>query len=156
VTEPSGDSSVTAPNADNDDNLSSLLELLWHEPEDDLARILVKAQLTLIKHPVAARAAFRAIAAEGRKFAQTEEGQAWKKRLAGSDLIRRGRSVFELATIGMVSEDAQVLPSQFVDMLSYAAGLADLEPALARAVEPALQRLDGAPNDYPSLQEAGE
>jgi hypothetical protein len=123
-----------------DDSFGSLLELLWHEPEDDLARVLVQAQLTLIKHPVAARAAFRAIAAEGRRFAETEEGKRWKKRIAGSDLIRRGRSVFELATLGMVNEQPQILPTQFVDMLSYAAGLANLEPALARAVEPVLLR----------------
>lgn len=129
--------------------MGSLLELLWHEPEDELARVLVKAQLTLIKHPVAARAAFRAIAAEGRRFAETEDGKRWKKQLSGSELIRRGRSVFELATLGMASESPELLPTQFVDMLSYAAGLADLEPALARAVEPVLLHAS-APSDEPT------
>jgi hypothetical protein len=141
------------PDQTRDDSLESLLELLWDEPEDDLARVLVRAQLTLIKHPVAARAAFRAVVAEGRRFGETEEGQRWKKRLAGSDLIRRGRSVFELATLGMVNEQPQILPTQFVDMLSYAAGLANLEPALARAVEPALLRATtkASNNDAPGL-----
>jgi len=120
----------------SDDDLPALIALLSSEPEDELARIIWRAQVVLLKHPVAARAAFRVVAAEGRRFAETEEGAQWKERLAGSDLIRRGRSVWEVATLGMVDETTRVLPMQFVDMLCYAAGLADLEPALARAVEP--------------------
>jgi len=123
---------------ETDDDLSALFALLSTEPEDELARVIWQAHIVLLKHPVAARAAFRAVAAEGRRFAETEEGARWKHRLAGSDLVRRGRSVWELATLGMVDETPAVLPTQFVDMLCYAAGLADLEPALARAVEPPL------------------
>jgi hypothetical protein len=119
-----------------EDDLPALFALLLNEPEDELARVIWQAQVLLLKHPVAARAAFRAVAAEGRRFAETEEGARWKARLAGSELIRRGRSVWEVATLGMVDETTRVLPTQFVDMLSYAAGLADLEPVLARAVEP--------------------
>jgi hypothetical protein len=118
------------------DSLPSLLEQFMHEPEDELARVLWHAHVMLIKHPVAARAAFRAISAEGRRFATTKEGKRYKARLAGSELIRRGRSVWELATLGMLNETPSMLPTQFVDMLAYAAGLTDLEPALALAVEP--------------------
>ena len=125
-----------------DDELPALLGLLSSEPDDELARVLWQAQIILLKHPVAARAAFRVVAAEGRRFAETEEGARWKQRLDGSDLIRRGRSVWEVATLGMVDETSRVLPMQFVDMLCYAAGLADLEPVLARAMEPALRSGD--------------
>lgn len=122
--------------ADADDDPLALLELIANEPEDELTRVLWQAHLLLVKHPVAARAAFRALAAQGRRFAETNEGAQWKERLAGSELIQRGRSVWELATLGMLDESPRVLPAQFVDMLSYAAGLADLEPVLARAAEP--------------------
>lgn len=119
-----------------DDDLPALLESLLHEPDDELARVLRRAHVALLKYPVAARAAFRAIVAEGRRFAETEEGARWKERLADSELVQRGRSVWELATLGMLDEKDRMLPTQFVDMFCYAASLVDLEPALARAVEP--------------------
>ena len=122
--------------ANADDTLDAMLDLASTEPDDELSRLLWHAHVLLMKHPVAARAAFRALAAEGKRFAETEEGARWKRRLAGSELIARGRSVWEVATLGMLDESTRVLPTQFVDMLSYAAGLADLEPALARATEP--------------------
>ena len=113
---------------DGEDSLPALLELFLDEPEDDLGRVLRQAHVLLLKHPVAARAAFRAIAAEGRRFAETDEGKAWKERLVGSELVRRGRSVWEIATLGMLDENpARLLPTQFVDALCYAAGLSDLE-----------------------------
>ena len=118
-------------------SVSALLELLTEdEPDDLLSRALQEAHLLLLKHPIAARAAFKAVSAEGRTFAATEEGKLWQKRLAGSDLIRRGRSVWEIGTLAMLEEPGdRLLPSQFVDALSYAAALTDLEPRLARAVE---------------------
>lgn len=119
-----------------EDDLLALLERIAAEPEDELTSALWEAQRLLVKHPVAARAAFRALVAQGRRFAETNEGARWKERLVGSELVRRGRSVWELATLGMLDESPRVLPTQFVDMLSYAAGLADLEPVLARAAEP--------------------
>jgi len=133
------------------DSVTGILDLLMNEPEDELSEALHQAHLMLLLHPVAARAAFRAFAREGRRFAETEEGRAWKERLAGSELIRRGRSVWEVATLGMLEErDSALLPTQLVDALCYAAGLPDLEPALARAVEPKVRR-QHAPPDTPAV-----
>src|SRR5580693_1180923 len=42
-----------------------------------LGEILRRAQLLLLKHPVAAQAAFAALIAEGRRFAATPEGAEW-------------------------------------------------------------------------------
>lgn len=137
------------------DTLPALFEQFVREPDDELARALWHAHILLVKHPVAARAAFRTLAAEGRRFAETKEGKVWKERLKGSSLIRRGRSVWELATLGMLNESPQMLPTQFIDMLAYAAGLADLEPTLARAVEP-LAALPDEEDVTELMLEAGE
>ncbi len=115
----------------------SLFELLSEQPEDELSSALQNAHRLLLKHPVAARAAFRALAAEGRRFAATPEGKQWAARLAGSDLMRRGRSLWEVATLGMLEErSTQMLPTQLLDALCHAVARPDLEPALARAAEP--------------------
>jgi hypothetical protein len=118
------------------DSLASLLDDWLAEPDDELGRFLQAMRMVLLKHPVAAQAAFRALSAEGRRYATTPEGAAWKDRLAGSELMQRGRSVWELATLNMLDEGgSNMLPTQYVDALCYAAGLADLEPRLARVVE---------------------
>jgi hypothetical protein len=118
------------------DSLTSLLDDWLQEPDDELGRFLQGMRMILIKHPIAAQAAFRALSAEGRRFAAMPEGATWKERLAGSELMQRGRSVWELATLNMLDEAGpNMLPTQYVDALCYAAGLADLEPRLARVVE---------------------
>lgn len=106
------------------------------QPDDELGRMIEEVHGLLLKHPFAARGAFRALVAEGRRFAETEEGARWKRRLEGSELIQRGRSVWEIATGGMLDEAPTLLPTQLIDLLAHAVTLDDLEPALARAVEP--------------------
>jgi len=120
-----------------DDSTLGLLDAWLDEPEDELGRFLQCVRVNLLKHPVAALAAYRALSEEGRRFAQTPAGTEWRRRLAGSELIRRGRDVWEIATHNMLEEDTpRLLPSQYVDALCYAASLADLELQLARASEP--------------------
>jgi hypothetical protein len=119
------------------ETVQNLLDLLFTEPDDELSRALYDVQRLVLKHPIAAQAAFRALVAEGRQFAQTEEGVAWKRRLVGSELIRRSRPVWEVATQNMLEESApRMLPSQYVESLCYAASVVALEPALANSVEP--------------------
>lgn len=118
-------------------NALAILEHLVDENADDeVGRLVTHAHAMLLKHPVASRAAFRALVAEGRRFAETDAGRVWKERLESSDLVERGRSVFEIASLGMLDDRPAVLPTQFVDMIAYAVSVADLEPRLARAVEP--------------------
>src|SRR5687767_10038398 len=97
------------------ETVQSLLDLLFKEPDDELSRVLYELQLLVIKHPISAQAAFRALIAEGRRFAETEEGATWKSRLAGSELMLRSRSVWEVATQNMLEEPApRTLPSQYI------------------------------------------
>jgi len=114
--------------------VSDELPTLALQPNDDeLSRLLHEAQYLLLKHPVAAQAAFGAFVAEGRRFATTEEGQRWESRLRGSDLIRRGRVVWEVVTLKMLEENPpDVLPTAYLDAMVRATSSAELEPLLAQ------------------------
>lgn len=113
----------------------SAVEFLLEEPDDELGRLLYELRWLVLKHPIAARAAYRALLAEGRRFAETDEGRVWRERLRRSELIRRGTAVFELGTLGALDSDS-VLPTQLIDAFARAAVREDLEEALARRSEP--------------------
>lgn len=110
--------------------------VVLRDPEDELAQVLRRAQLLLIQHPVAAQAIFRAFVAEGRAFAETAEGRRLREELAGSELIRRGRVVWEVGTLNLLEEDGEtVLPSKLLDAVVQAAGVEALEPFLSKLFE---------------------
>lgn len=112
------------------------LDLLFAEPEDELGQLLADLRWLVLRHPVATRSAARALIAEGRRFAETEEGQRWKERLGGSELVRRAQLVLDVGTWGsLAAGDEHLLPSQLVDALARAASRRDLEAELARRVE---------------------
>jgi hypothetical protein len=103
------------------------------DPEAGVLRVLREAQYVLLKHPVAAQAAFSALVAEGRRFAATPEGREWSERLAGSELMRQGRMVWEVATLKILEESSpHVLPSAYVEALVKASGSRELESLLSR------------------------
>lgn len=85
------------------------------EPEDETLQRLREAQAVLVKYPLAAQAAFAALVREGRRYATTEAGQAWKQRLASSEVLARARTLFEGLANGLVAEGAGPLPSAYVD-----------------------------------------
>lgn len=114
-----------------------LAELLLAEPGDELSRLLFELRWLALRHPIATRAAVRALIAEGRRFAATPGGAAWRARIETSELARRGSSLFELGTLGMLDGDPDaVLPTQLIEAFARAAGRRDLEEALARRLEP--------------------
>lgn len=99
---------------------------------DPLA-VLQKLQGVLLAHPVAAQAAFAALIAEGRRFAETPAGRSWQQLLVGSPLLRRARAPWDAATLWMLEEGSpDVLPSAFVDALCSVAQRPDAEAALER------------------------
>ena len=80
--------------------------------------LLLALQRTLLTHPVACQAAFSALVAEGRRFAETPEGRAWRDRLVHSSLLRQARLVFDLSTLGLLEErTGAALPSGYLDAL---------------------------------------
>ena len=116
----------------------------------DVVARLIAGRLTLWHHPHAVRAAVRAIHAEGVRFAGTTAGAEWLERLAGSDLARYGRFVWE--SYGMnaaLGDEVGLLPSAWLDALVASSKDPRLEELLAAVVfhgvedEPA--PLDGSP-----------
>ena len=118
------------------DPLAHLPRLRVEEPEAKLLDRLRGFQDLLLLHPVAAQAAFSGLVAEGRRYAETGEGAEWLQRLAGSDLARRGRVVWEVVTMKMLEEQSEdVLPSAYLDALIGASASGELEPLLAKLFE---------------------
>ena len=110
--------------------------LLPAEGDDEDERLLARlraAQVILLKYPIAAQALIAALIAEGRRFAATPEGARWKESLAGSDLLRRGRAVWEAATLRAFDADPErPLPTTYLEAFARACQRGDLEPLLAR------------------------
>jgi hypothetical protein len=111
------------------------------DPEQEEIRVLRAAQLLLLKYPVAGQAAFSALIAEGRRFAQTPEGEVWKRRLSRSSLVHRARLVWEITTLWMLEENPpHLLPSAYLDALCMAASSEELEPLLDRLFRATTER----------------
>lgn len=102
------------------------------EDTDVLVR-LTGLQRALFKHPAAAQALYAALVAEGRAWAETEEGRARWEALATSPKVRQARAAWETTTLN--SLDARrvgTLPGVYVDALLAAAGHEDPEALFAR------------------------
>jgi hypothetical protein len=81
-------------------------------------QVLRLLQGLVLKHPIAAKAAFDALIAEGRTFAQTPEGKAWHDKLAASELLHRARLVLDFPGLSMLErESPEVLPSAYLDTI---------------------------------------
>src|SRR5205823_1249124 len=92
-----------------------------------LRRVLHAASLAVLKHPVAAQAAFAALIAEGRRFAETPEGRKWKDALAHSQLIHCGGALWAGSVLNTLEDHPDtLLPSTVVDAIAHAARRPDL------------------------------
>jgi hypothetical protein len=86
---------------------------------DDVDRAIRQLARAIVKHPIAAQAAYQALVREGRAYAATDEGRALRARLAGSELVARLRTAWELATLGMLRDDAPAgaIPSVVIEAM---------------------------------------
>ena len=99
---------------------------------DASASLLRELQLGLLRYPVATQAAFRALVAEGRRFAASPDGTELEARLLASPEFRRLRRIYESLTWHMLEERGEsTLPSNYLDALAQVIGLDHLEPFLA-------------------------
>jgi hypothetical protein len=81
-------------------------------------RVLRSLQALILRYPVAANAAFGALIAEGRAFAQTAEGRAWRDKLAASELVHRARLFLDLPGLSILERDSpEILPSSYLDTI---------------------------------------
>jgi len=103
---------------------------------DDVAEALRALRRVLFEYPLAAQAGFESLVREGRSFAETTEGKAWRARLAGSDAIAKGRVIWEVLTQSAFTEDAEgAMPGVILEAFSRATALSMLEPFLSMLFE---------------------
>jgi len=111
----------------------SVRQVVLREPEDDLLEVLDELQLWLVAHPVAARGIVRALVSEGRRFAETPGGRRWATLLQGSELVRRGRIVWDSSILSALdARDESPLPSAVIDTLLGSLASSDLRIVLER------------------------
>lgn len=123
------------PELPDDDD--ALPVFVLEDEDDELLSILEEAQYLLLRHPVAAQGLFAAFVCEGRRYARTAEGRRWSERLAGSDLVRKGRVVWEVTTMKVLEEDSpNVFPSAYAEAFAEVTRRRPLEPLLARLFDP--------------------
>jgi hypothetical protein len=117
-----------APTPPNGDTLPTI-EL--HDFEANAVRVLRTLQLALLKHPVAAQAAFNALVAEGRKFGLSAEGRELRNKLERSELVHRARLVFDFGTLSLLEHTPpEIMPSAYVDVLFMLGGSARSDDVL--------------------------
>lgn len=103
----------------------------------DVTAVLREAQLLLLKHPVAAQAAFQTFVREGRAFAKTSAGAQWRARLEGSELIDRGRVVWEIVTMKLLEEESPTtLPSKLLEAFAKTTRAESIEQMLTALFDP--------------------
>lgn len=91
----------------------------------------------LFAHPGATQAIFKALVAEGRKFARTQEGAELACRLHGSELAARGRTAWEVVGMSAFTEHEHGLPSVVLNEFARAIAIDGLERTLAQLFDEA-------------------
>lgn len=99
---------------------------------DTIDQTLLRLQLAVFRHPAAAKALWSALVAEGHRFAHTQDGARWAAALAGSELMERGRLVWDVMTLRALdpSEDGP-LPTALLDMFANLSSVDNLEKRLS-------------------------
>jgi len=122
-----------APSGDEPRASAEPPRLVLRPVDDPLVELLRHAFLLLLKHPVAAQAAFAALVAEGRRFGETAEGRRWKAALADSELVRRGHALWEGSLLKVLEEEAESpLPTAILEAVVQAASRRDITALLQR------------------------
>jgi hypothetical protein len=106
------------------------------ESSRELEALLESTRAAVFRHPIAVQAAFAALVAEGRRYAETEEGAELLEGLLRSPTLSRLRVAWEVLTMSAFVEKPEgALPSVFLDTLMRGLKVTALEPLLARLLE---------------------
>ena len=106
-----------------------------------LSRLLLEGLHLLVRYPQTARALIQAFVAEGRQYSSTPEGEVWRARLARSQLVRRGRLIWDAYSLDALLEtDTGRLPSAWMDIILAGVANSDLETILANLVVEEVKR----------------
>jgi hypothetical protein len=125
----------------DDSTTATVPRLVLTDQHETLSRLLAELQHLMVRNPQASRAFIQAFVNEGRKFAKTPEGRIWKDRLAESQLVHRGRFIWDAYSLDMLLESASgQVPSGWLDMILAAVANSDLEMILANLVVEEVKR----------------
>ena len=103
----------------------SIPTLTIQDPESEVDEVLLALQSAVLKHPAASQAILSALTAEGRQYAQTEEGK----------LVLTTWRVWEGTSLWSFNPDEDcILPSAYVDALFMSAGSKDIESVIENLV----------------------
>jgi hypothetical protein len=106
------------------------------DANSELEGLLESVRAAVFRHPIAVQAAFAALVAEGRRYAETAEGTELLEGLLRSPSLSRLRVAWEVLTMSAFVEKPEgALPSVFVDTLMRNLKVTALEPLLARLLE---------------------
>jgi hypothetical protein len=109
----------------------SLPRLTIHE-DNALSQLLLNGKRLLVRYPQVVRAILQLFIAEGRHFANTAEGQAWKVALTRSEVIRGGRLIWEAYGLNAAFKpQSEVVPSAWLNLIMAALANPDLETTLS-------------------------
>jgi hypothetical protein len=109
----------------------ALPRLVLHE-DDILIPALRFIQRLLIQNPKATRAIVQAVVAEGHRFAETFDGQCWKGNLARSELVRRGRLIWQAYGLdALLDTEPALVPSDWLELIVNGLSNANLEEVLS-------------------------
>lgn len=102
--------------------------------EDDLlSRLLRDLRLLLMRNPESARMLTQFLVAEGRRFASTPAGERWQQSLAQSELVSRGRMIWQAYGLDSLLDVEPVLtPSDWIRLIATELANADLEATLSK------------------------
>jgi hypothetical protein len=115
-----------------DEPVQSPPHLTLREEDEQLSEFLLGTQRFLMKHPHAAREVITGLLEEGRRFAQTPEGQRWMDALANTELVKRSLLIWEAYGLDMLLETRpSVTPSTWLDMIVAVISNPDLEGFLS-------------------------
>lgn len=116
-------------------NANGIPRLILKDKNETLTNLLLEGQRLLVRYPQASRAIVQAFMAEGRRFSETEEGQEWQAALAKSNLIRRGRHIWDAYSLdALLENESNRLPSAWLDIITAAVSNPDLETILSTLV----------------------
>jgi hypothetical protein len=111
---------------------------------DAQLHLIRRLQAFILKHPVAAKAAFAALVEEGLAFATTPEGRAWRKKLAGSELLHRARLVLDLPGFSLLERRTETAyPSAYLDAVFMLGGALRPDALMEPLLDADFDRHDG-------------
>ncbi len=115
-----------------DEPVQPLPTLTLLEDDEQLSEFLLGTQRFLMKHPHAAREVIAGLLEEGRRYAQTSEGQRWMEALSNTELVKRSLLIWEAYGLDMLLETGpSVTPSTWLDMIVAVISNPDLESILS-------------------------